>query len=250
MIIVAAAGNDDTEEPSYPAAYDHVIAVAAAASGKKADYSNYGPHVDLVVDTAKRKYVTEQRISSDVTRVSIRTEVGTSLSAPKLAGMLALAWDADPHKTREDLLSAMTGACFPMQGDEHYGQGNLGKGRLDDYAMMFVHSPVPTRMALLLLAELVLLLGIHILFSRKTRRLGIVTFFLFVLGVFIACVLCGLADTLIWGYTFTALAYALFLGLYLLLRIGPRAAKKEQEEDPTDEPWDQDLWTATADRAS
>ena len=234
VIIVAAAGNEDSKEPSYPAAYDHVIAVAASTSGKKADYSNYGPHVDLAVDTTQRKYVNEQRVSRDVVRVSIRTEVGTSLSAPKLAGMLALAWDAKPHMTRDDLLTAMAKSCFPMT-DEHYTQGNLGKGQIDDYSMIFAHSPTPTRMALLLLAELAGFLAIHmLLFSRQTLRLGAITFFLFTLGMFTAYGLCGLANTLMWGYSFTAVAFGLFLGLYLLLRTSPLVPADELATDSTD----------------
>jgi thermitase len=43
VVVVAAAGNFDTDEPSYPAAYDKVISVAATdEADKRADFSNYG----------------------------------------------------------------------------------------------------------------------------------------------------------------------------------------------------------------
>jgi hypothetical protein len=50
VIIVAAAGNDGSEEKNYPAAYDGVIAVGACKNGKKAGYSNYGGWVDICAE--------------------------------------------------------------------------------------------------------------------------------------------------------------------------------------------------------
>lgn len=43
VVIVSASGNDNTERPGYPAAYEEVIAVAATnAAGERASFSNYG----------------------------------------------------------------------------------------------------------------------------------------------------------------------------------------------------------------
>jgi hypothetical protein len=54
-VVVAAAGNDATCRPCYPAAFDHVIGVAALGPAGPAGFSNYGnwvracaPGVDLV----------------------------------------------------------------------------------------------------------------------------------------------------------------------------------------------------------
>ncbi len=47
-IVVAAAGNDTTCDPFYPAAYPWVIAVGSVdPDGKRSDFSNYGPWVDV-----------------------------------------------------------------------------------------------------------------------------------------------------------------------------------------------------------
>jgi serine protease len=47
-LLVAAAGNDNTNTPLYPAAFDSVISVAAIDQSKnKASFSNYGPTIDL-----------------------------------------------------------------------------------------------------------------------------------------------------------------------------------------------------------
>src|SRR6185295_16700056 len=47
-LVVAAAGNDHTEEPHYPASYEDVISVAATGTADgKASFSNWGGMVDV-----------------------------------------------------------------------------------------------------------------------------------------------------------------------------------------------------------
>src|SRR5690606_8721363 len=47
-IVVAAAGNDASSTPSYPASYNNVISVSAVgADRQRAPYSNYGTAVDI-----------------------------------------------------------------------------------------------------------------------------------------------------------------------------------------------------------
>jgi subtilisin family serine protease len=49
VLVVAAAGNDDTSAPSYPAAYASVVSVGAVDSeNNRADFSNFGRSVDVV----------------------------------------------------------------------------------------------------------------------------------------------------------------------------------------------------------
>jgi len=48
VLVVAAAGNSASSEPSYPASYDAVVSVSAIDSGKNpASFTNFGPTVDL-----------------------------------------------------------------------------------------------------------------------------------------------------------------------------------------------------------
>src|SRR6202521_5389094 len=48
VVVVSAAGNDHSNQPSYPAAYSGVIGVAAIDyNGKRASFSNYGNYVDV-----------------------------------------------------------------------------------------------------------------------------------------------------------------------------------------------------------
>lgn len=49
MMIVAAAGNDNSQKQRFPAALDKVIAVAASdQQNQKATFSNYGNWIDIV----------------------------------------------------------------------------------------------------------------------------------------------------------------------------------------------------------
>jgi subtilisin family serine protease len=83
-LVVAAAGNDANNCPSYPAAYRHVLAVAATTSSDRlASFSNFGYWVDLAAP-GTNIYGTWQ----PSTYTSFQQ--GTSFSSPIVAGVAAL----------------------------------------------------------------------------------------------------------------------------------------------------------------
>jgi hypothetical protein len=47
--VFAAAGNDASAQPFYPAAYSQVISVTAGSNGQLAPYANYGSYINLMV---------------------------------------------------------------------------------------------------------------------------------------------------------------------------------------------------------
>ncbi|BEL09913.1 hypothetical protein Q0Z83_081040 [Actinoplanes sichuanensis] len=126
-LVVAAAGNENTSQKSYPAAYADVLAVGAtdtrSTGGRaRAEFSNYGSWVDVAAPgiTAAMKsngtYCYDDPIScwvywtDPVTgRLMDDYEVqGTSFSAPLVSGVAALVASAHPNYSGGGLRYAIT----------------------------------------------------------------------------------------------------------------------------------------------
>jgi Subtilase family len=103
VVLVAAAGNDGTDTPFWPAAYDNgdeqaveAIGVGALSVGGTArpDWSNHGPWVDvfapgceLVNAYPKGKYTDVEGITRDYDRLASWS--GTSFATPVVTGLIA-----------------------------------------------------------------------------------------------------------------------------------------------------------------
>ena len=117
-LVVAAAGNGDTNEPKYPAAYPGVIAVAATnREDRRASFSNFGSWVDVaapgvgILSTFPGGY---------------RSLHGTSVAAPHvsaLAGLLA-AQGRGPQAIRDHILRTAVD-LGPKGRDPYYGHGRI-----------------------------------------------------------------------------------------------------------------------------
>jgi subtilisin family serine protease len=118
-VVVAAAGNDATHRPLWPAAHKRVIAVAAVDDAKRrAAFSNFGWWVDAAVagvDVLSTFLEFEETggIPAVARRVPQRFRgwarwSGTSFAAPKLAGRIAATM------TRDRLANAREAAAFVL----------------------------------------------------------------------------------------------------------------------------------------
>ncbi|MFZ5569453.1 MAG: S8 family serine peptidase [Thermodesulfobacteriota bacterium] len=110
LIVIAAAGNNNSDEFFSPADEEGVIAVSAVGqNGTKASYSNYGPHIDVaapggdftndpgILSTSAKDGGTGLRASA------YKALQGTSMAAPHMAGVAALMKSVHPAMTPAEL---------------------------------------------------------------------------------------------------------------------------------------------------
>jgi serine protease len=119
IFVVAAAGNT-AGAVLYPAAYDSVIAVGATdARNQRAYYSNVGPALDLMAPGGDKRsdfnldgfpdgiLSTTVDDRSGVRRSSYDFGEGTSMAAPIVSGILALALSLDSRFSPDQFLEAL-----------------------------------------------------------------------------------------------------------------------------------------------
>lgn len=138
-ILIAAAGNDGTSAIQYPAVYDNVISVGSVdRTGKLSDFSQRSNKVNICAPGGNNSG-TRQPIYSlgSSSSSAINYGVGTSFSAPLIAGAAALLKEHDPTMTQQDFLALLRDNSDPVttqnQSDQAYvGYGTLNMGKLLD----------------------------------------------------------------------------------------------------------------------
>jgi len=140
VMIVSAVGNENTDAGTFtPANCLGTLTVSAiTSSGQRASYSNYGLFVDLAApggDSDEGILSTIDRgkkspIGAGYTRLS-----GTSMAAPHVSGVLAIARGLDPLLPQEELFALLLANLSPFAPDTTmYGcaiDGLCGIGRID-----------------------------------------------------------------------------------------------------------------------
>ncbi|MBW3658821.1 MAG: S8 family serine peptidase, partial [Actinobacteria bacterium] len=139
VLIVAAAGNAGPDTPPmHPAAHPDVIAVGATTfSDTIAPYSNQGDHIELTAPGGS----SGEGILTLVERDAYSERIGTSFSAPFVAGAAALYRAQHPTATRSQVRAALADSAVDLGAAGR--DPVFGHGRLDMAALLGV-PPSPT----------------------------------------------------------------------------------------------------------
>ncbi len=154
VVFMAAAGNDNSPYPAYPAAYDGVTSVAASDSNdEKASFSNYGFWVDVMAPgfsilslrtthpeatraPGEESYWTTQIHPSDTNLLVLS---GTSMACPATAGAMSLLVAKRPGYEPWIYGRVMEASCdtnvYSVGTNTSY-KGQLGAGRINLQTML------------------------------------------------------------------------------------------------------------------
>ena len=149
VIVVAAAGNEISTQPCFPAAYDTVISVSAVATQLQlTNYSNTGSTIDVAapggdgrVDLNGDGYPDGVLSTGGFDGEFAYTFLsGTSMASPHVAGVLALMLSANPELDADDIdrlleAGALTNDLGLPGRDDLYGHGVINVRRAVDAAL-------------------------------------------------------------------------------------------------------------------
>lgn len=115
VIVVAAAGNQGSGTPYYPAAYPEVIAVAATqANDLRWSLSNYGDWVNLAAPGHNILSLRATLPSQTVRTTSTGSVSGTSMAAPHVSGACALLLTVNPFLRCEEVQQILMATGDPI----------------------------------------------------------------------------------------------------------------------------------------
>ena len=119
ILPVAAAGNDDTLYPYYPAGYESVLAVAATGTEtNKASFSDYGSWVDVAAPGVN--------LTTTATNGYTNGFGGTSGACPHVAGLAALLFASNPNATNKTVRAAIEDTATLVNQSPYGEYSNYG----------------------------------------------------------------------------------------------------------------------------
>jgi subtilisin family serine protease len=131
VLFVAAAGNNNTDRLFYPAAHNHVIAVAATDSkDHRSRFSSWGSFVDLAAPG--------ENIYSTMPNNAYGFFSGTSMATPHVSGVAALVLARHPEFTVDQVETILRNAVDTIPADQP-----IGTGRLNALKAVRVNTPLP-----------------------------------------------------------------------------------------------------------
>lgn len=131
VIFIAAAGNDNSDNLFYPAAYEHVIGVAATdAQDRRSRFSDFGGYVDLAAPG--------ENIYSTLPNNAYGFFSGTSMATPHVTGVAALVLSRHPEFSNVQVEAILRNAVDSITSEKY-----IGTGRLNALIAVRVNAPLP-----------------------------------------------------------------------------------------------------------
>ena len=135
-LVIAAAGNNNSNQLFFPAAYDNVLAIASTGnSDSKSNFSNYGSYIDVCAPGSN--------IYSAQWDNTYQLQSGTSMASPIAAGCAAIVKSYFPSYN-----ALQVGEQLRITADNIYGvggnsgfQNQLGTGRINLLNALTVTGP-------------------------------------------------------------------------------------------------------------
>jgi hypothetical protein len=131
VMVLSSAGNDGITTISYPAGYEHVIAVAATnQNDRKSDYSNYGEWIDICAPG--------DEIISTVPGNDYDYMWGTSMSCPFAASVAVLIRAAYPWLDVDEATQLLLDGADDIDNLNRNFRGQLGSGRINAFNSLYL----------------------------------------------------------------------------------------------------------------
>lgn len=123
-LVIAAAGNESTDDPGYPAAYKGVLSVASVTNNDvKSGFSNFGYTVDISAPGSS--------IYNTLNGNTYGSLSGTSMATPMVASAAALVKARYPSYDGLQIGEVLRTTADPIDGLNPTYANKIGKGRLN-----------------------------------------------------------------------------------------------------------------------
>ncbi|MBU2020333.1 MAG: S8 family peptidase [Bacteroidetes bacterium] len=135
VILVASAGNEDSEDLNYPAAYAGVISVGATdQNDQRTFFSNYGSTIDVM---APGLSIQSTYFPGNTTYGQLS---GTSMSCPMVAGLVSLIKSYNTAFNNDQIVGFLKNGCDNIDAQNPAFVGKIGSGRINAYRSLMLAS--------------------------------------------------------------------------------------------------------------